>query len=119
MSLLRPTFWEKVKIVWGEIVASFKTVSVALAVGLVCGGCLNIVGHATGDKPYKPYESTKGCARSIAEAFCEKPEWHSGSAGEAGMAHAVSIVTLPIMLLILPFEAVADTVTFPYDYFKN
>lgn len=83
---------------------------------LAMSGCMNIVGHV--DSDYKPYKSTKGCARSIAEAFVEKPEWHGASAGEAGMAHAVSIVTLPIMLLMLPFEAVADTVTFPYDYFK-
>lgn len=86
---------------------------ISLALALTLSGCLNIQGHSTGS--YKPYESTVGMSHAIVEAFVEKPEWHSGSVGEAGIAHAFSIILLPVAIIALPIEAVADTVTLPYD----
>jgi len=119
VSLTKPTFWEKVKIILGEIVASFKAVAVAVLVGVSCVGCFNICGHYLDERTYPPYDATKGMACGIVEAFVEKPEWHWGSAGEAGMAHAYAFLFLPVWVVGLPLEAVADTVTFPYDAWKE
>lgn len=109
MSITKPTFWEKVKLVIGEIIASFKTVAVAVVVGVSCAGCFNICGHAMDERTYQPYDATKGMACGIVEAFVEKPECHWGSAGEAGMAHAYSILFLPVYVVGLPIEAIAAT----------
>lgn len=88
-------------------------------VGLVCGGCFNIVGHAASEKPYNPYEATRGISCGIAEAFVEKPEWHGGSHGEAAMSHAYAVLFLPVFVVGLPLEAVADTLTLPYDLYRS
>lgn len=87
-----------------------------LLAGLLCGGCLCISNHAHGTA--KPYGATRAVSCAIAEAFVVKPEWHYGSQGEAAISHAYAMLFLPLTVIALPFEAVADTVTLPYDAFQ-
>lgn len=91
----------------------------AVAVAAILCGCVNIVGHVAGERPYRPYAGTKAMCGGIVEAFVEKPEWHWGCAGEAGMAHAYSALLFPVWVIGLPLEAVADTITLPYDLLKG
>jgi len=90
--------------------------SVGLAVSL-CSGCLCIHEHIDGRS--KPYGATVCVCRGIAEAFVEKPEWHCGCTSEARMSHAWAAILLPVSVVCVPFEAVADTVTLPYDLLND
>ena len=89
--------------------------TIAIILLSLASGCFNISGHVSKGFGYRPYESTVSCAKSVAEAFCVRPEWHSGSSGEAGMAHAYAILMFPLTLLMTAVECVADTITLPVD----
>lgn len=82
----------------------------------VLTGCMNISGHID-DKPYKPYESTKSAYKGLVEVFSIKPEWHGGSQGEASIAHSYAVIVSPFILVACIVETIADTITFPYDWY--
>jgi len=90
---------------------------------LALSGCANLNYHL-GDKsdpwyrPY-PYRSTKEVSQCIAQIFVEMPEWHDGSSAEAAYSHALCVLLSPVLVVDWPLEVVADTVTLPYDVYKE
>lgn len=96
-----------------------KTLTASLA--LLLAGCANIAHHAD-DRDRNPagiYRGTREASAAVVEIFTEKPEWHSGCRSEAMYAHAMSILLSPVIIVDWPLEVVADTVTFPYDLYKE
>lgn len=96
-----------------------KTLFASLA--LLLAGCANISRHADDydRNPAGIYRGTRECSKSVVEIFTEKPEWHSGCYSEAMYAHCISLLFSPVILVDWPLEVVADTVTFPYDLYKE
>lgn len=96
-----------------------KTLLASLA--LLLAGCANI-SHHTNDHDRNPagiYRGTRVGSKAVAEIFIVKPEWHSGCYSEAMYAHCFSLLLSPVLLVDWPLEVVADTVTFPYDLYKE
>ena len=55
----------------------------------------------------------------MVEIFAVMPEWHSGCYSEAMYAHVMSVLLSPVIIVDWPLEVVADTITFPYDLYKE
>lgn len=96
-----------------------KTLFVSLA--LLLAGCANISRHADDydRNPAGIYRGTREGSKAVAEIFVAVPEWHSGCYSEAMYAHAMSVLLSPVIIVDWPLEVVADTVTFPYDLYKE
>lgn len=96
-----------------------KTLLSSLA--LLLAGCANISYHVDGHyrDPAGIYRGTREGSKAVVEIFTEKPEWHSGCYSEAMYAHAMCILLSPVIIVDWPLEVVADTVTFPYDLYKE
>ena len=83
-------------------------------------GCANLMYHSDGcDGAPAVYRGTREDSRAVAQIFVVKPEWHSGSRAEAMYAHAACVLLSPVLLVDWPFEVVADTLTLPYDIYKD
>lgn len=96
-----------------------KTLLASLA--LLMAGCANI-SHHVDDHDRNPagiYRGTREGSKAVVEIFAVMPEWHSGCYSEAMYAHGFSLLFSPVILVIWPLEVVADTVTFPYDLYKE
>lgn len=96
-----------------------KTLFASLA--LLLAGCANI-SHHIDDRDRNPagiYRGTREVSKDVVEIFIAVPEWHSGCYSEAMYAHCISLLTSPVILVDWPLEVVADTVTFPYDLYKE
>lgn len=91
------------------------------AAGLALTGCVNLSYHfgERYDNDSLVYRATCESSYAVAQIFVTKPEWHGGSHGEASYAHAACVLLSPFLLVDWPFEVVADTLTFPYDYFME
>ena len=96
-----------------------KTLLSSLA--LLLAGCANITCHSPSASPDPAgvYRGTRECSKAVVEIFTEKPEWHSGCSSEAMYAHAMCVLLSPVIIVDWPLEVVADTVTFPYDLYKE
>lgn len=83
----------------------------------IATGCCNISAHM--DDAARPFCGTRGNLATMSEVFVSRPDLHHGCPSEAGIAHAYSVVfspvLLPLLLVDLPLEVVADVVTMPYD----
>lgn len=97
-----------------EIIKRFARYTL-LAGMLLAGGCMNIMYH-TGT-PIAVYKPTREASKAFVEIFCPMPEWHYGSGSEAAISHAYAVFLSPYIIVDLPLEAVADTITFPYDWY--
>lgn len=86
---------------------------------LLLAGCANISCHVDGRNPAGVYRGTREGSKAVVEIFIVKPEWHSGSPSEAMYAHCICLLFSPVVLVDWPLEAVADTVTLPYDLYKE
>lgn len=90
----------------------------AIAMTALCG-CANINNHfgecGSRVEINYPYRDTVGNLSIWSEVFGARPEKHGGSAGEAGIAHAYAVLLFPLIVVDLPLEIVADTITMPYD----
>lgn len=96
-----------------------KTLIASLA--LLLAGCANI-SHHIDDRDRNPagiYRGTREGSKAVAEIFVVNPGRHSGCYSEAMYAHCVSLLLSPVILVDWPLEVVADTVTFPYDLYKE
>jgi len=83
-----------------------------LALTCLCSGCFNVVIHADGEGGNCMYAGTVACSHTIALPFV-------GATGpEASIAEAYATLFLPLTIVDLPFEVVADTITFPYDVWR-
>ena len=89
-------------------------VAVALA---LCSGCVNVFLHI--DRHAYVYSGTRTACVAATEIFAVRPSLHSGSALEASYAHCIAFAMAPSILIDIPFEVVADTVTLPYDLFHG
>ena len=77
----------------------------------LCAGCINVFAHIDGTA--YPFGGTVECAKGIATPFV-------GADGpEAGIEEAWATILLPILVVELPFEVVADVATLPYDVYKK
>lgn len=96
-----------------------KTLFASLA--LLLAGCANISYHVNDHyrNPAGIYRGTREGSKAVVEIFAVIPEWHSGSYSEAMYAHCFSLLLSPVILTNWPLEVVADTVTFPYDLYKE
>ena len=96
-----------------------KTLLASLA--LLLAGCANITYHSDDydRNPAGMYRGTREGSKALVQIFTEKPEWHSGCYSEAMYAHAMCVLLSPIIVVDWPLEVVADTVTFPYDLYKE
>lgn len=90
-------------------------------IALLLAGCVNISRHIDyrDRNPAGIYRGTRECSKAVVEIFTEMPEWHSGCSSEAMYAHCLSLLISPVILVDWPLEVVADTVTFPYDLYKD
>lgn len=96
-----------------------KTLIASLA--LLLAGCANISYHVDDcdRNPAGPYRGTREGSKAVVEIFAVMPEWHSGCYSEAMYAHCICLLFSPVILVNWPLEVVADTVTFPYDLYKE
>lgn len=81
---------------------------IIVALALVCG-CVNIIEHTDNPRGAVPYAGTCGCCETIKGAFV------TPKGPEGGMEQAYCQLFLPVTIVDLPLEVVADTVTLPYD----
>lgn len=83
----------------------------------ITAGCCNIAQHRDGIA--RPFGGTRENANTMSEVFVSRPDLHHGCPSEAGIAHAYSVVLspvlLPLLIVDLPLEVVADVATMPYD----
>jgi uncharacterized protein YceK len=88
---------------------------------LLMAGCANISYHVDDSDrdPAGIYRGTREGSKAVAEIFIVMPEWHSGCYSEAMYSHCISLLFSPVILVDWPLEVVADTVTFPYDIYKE
>lgn len=88
---------------------------------LLLTGCANISYHIDDHDrgPAGIYRGTREGAKAMVEIFTETPEFHSWSYSEAMYAHCICLLFSPVILVDWPLEVVADTVTFPYDLYKE
>ena len=94
--------------------------SLLAATALVLSGCANIRYHSDGcSKPPAVYRGTREDSRAVAQIFVKVPSWHGGSVAEASYAHAACLILSPFLLIDWPLEVVADTITLPYDIYKD
>ena len=94
--------------------------SLLAATALVLSGCANIMYHSDGcDSAPAVYRGTREDSRAVVQVFAVKPEWHGGSLREALYAHTACVLLSPALLVDWPFEVVADTLTLPYDIYKD
>lgn len=96
-----------------------KTLFVLLA--LLVAGCANISYHVDDSDPNPAgiYRGTREGSKAVAEIFIVMPEWHSGCYSEAMYTHCICLLFSPVILVDWPLEVVADTVTLPYDLYKE
>ena len=96
-----------------------KTLITSLA--LLLAGCANISYHVDDyqREPAGIYRGTREGSKAVVEIFTEVPAWHSGSYSEAMHAHCYSLLFSPVIMVDWPLEVVADTITFPYDLYKE
>ena len=93
---------------------------ILLAAALALTGCANLMYHSDGCKDAPAvYRGTREDSVAVAQIFVVKPEWHSGCYAEASYAHAACILLSPVLIVDWPFEVVADTLTLPYDVYKD
>ena len=85
---------------------------VCIAFATFVSGCCNISAHCAhySNEPAGIYRGTRECSDWIVCAF---PRSESGIS-RPGNIYAFAL--LPVTLLDWPFEVVADTITFPYDF---
>ena len=70
-------------------------------------GCINVFSHIDGTA--YSFGGTVECAKCIATPF-------AGADGpEACIEESLATILLPVLVVELPFEAVADVITLPYD----
>lgn len=77
----------------------------------LCAGCINVFSHIDGTA--YPFVGTVECAKGIATPFV------GADGSEAGIEEAWMTLLLPILVVELPFEVVADVVTLPYDAYRK
>lgn len=96
-----------------------KALLVSLA--LLLAGCANISYHVDDSDPNPAgiYRGTREGSKAVAEIFTVMPEWHSGCYSEAEYAHCFCLLFSPVILVDWPLEVAADTVTLPYDLYKE
>lgn len=80
-----------------------------LALGLSCSGCFNLMYHGDGPGADGVYVGTRADSLALAAAVT----------GELLPDPTVSVLVSPVFMLDWPFEVVADTVTLPYDIYKE
>lgn len=91
-----------------------------LVAAMALTGCANLMYHSDGCKDAPSiYRGTREDSCAVAQIFVERPDWHGGSSAEAAYAHAACIIISPVLLVDWPFEVVADTITLPYDIYKD
>lgn len=92
----------------------------SIVVAAFLSGCANIMYHSDGCyRTPAVYRGTREDSRAVAQIFVVKPDWHGGSLREATYAHTICVLLSPVLLVDWPFEVVADTVTLPYDLYKD
>ena len=87
-----------------------KKIAIVLTVLLQWCICIDL--HSSAYKiPAGVYSGTRACAEVLAIPFRD----YKGTAAAWVRAH--TIITYPLLLADLPLEAVADTLTLPYDMY--
>lgn len=75
------------------------------------GGCMNLSSHRDGSG-VRIYGGTRDDAKVIAIPF------RKANNAEESIEKAYATILLPLSIIDLPFEIVADTLTLPYDVFQ-
>ena len=98
----------------------FRVMSIvccAFAASLLAG-CFSIDHHKTGELPSDIaqsgiYSGTRADCGVVAVPFSDP------KGPEGGIAKALCTILLPVSIIDLPLELVADTVTLPYDIYAD
>jgi len=89
-------------------IAAFSLAGMIFAACL--SGCYSLGEHAS--RSVGMYKGTRECSEGIAAVFGS----HSCPAG--GFKNAIAVMMLPFHMMDLPFEVIADTISFPCDFIE-
>jgi hypothetical protein len=91
------------------------------SLALLPAECDNISYHVDDHDraPDGVYRGTRDGSNAVVELFVVPTEWRSWFYSEVMDAHCISLLSSPVFLVDWPLDVVADTVTFPYDLYKE
>lgn len=88
--------------------------AVALSVTILLGGCCNILNHTDSHNSHSAgcFSGTIDCADTLAVPFRE------AQGADDSILQSLVIIMYPLLIVDLPLEVAADTITLPYDATK-
>ena len=90
------------------------TSTAVISAAILLGGCCNIANHTDSHHSHRAgcFSGTIGCAETLAVPF------RKAQGSDDSILQSLIVLMYPLLIVDLPLEVAADTITLPYDATK-